>query len=130
MKIVEKVWGRETWIANNRLYCGKILELKKGFRCSIHKHKIKDETFYVLAGAIFLETFDEIGHVYEDNYMGAGASKRIIPKTYHRFTGLTDAQIIEFSTHHEDNDSYRLSVSGKVPDDEMAQICEKAGVPF
>jgi len=24
-----KGWGRELWLANNKLYCGKVLEVKK-----------------------------------------------------------------------------------------------------
>jgi len=47
VKHVEKVWGSEDWIVN-REYCGKVLNLNKGFRCSMHYHKNKDETFYVV----------------------------------------------------------------------------------
>jgi len=32
----------------------------------------------------------------------------------HRFTGLENSEIMEFSTHHEDEDSYRDELSGKV----------------
>ena len=32
----------------------------------------------------------------------------------HRFTGLEHAEIIEFSTHPEDSDSYRVEVGGAV----------------
>jgi mannose-6-phosphate isomerase-like protein (cupin superfamily) len=54
LKIVPKDWGEERWIAN-RDYCGKLLILKKGYRCSLHHHKIKDETFYVSKGRVLLE---------------------------------------------------------------------------
>lgn len=37
---------------------GKILTLKKGFRCSLHTHKIKDETFYILDGEVLMEVFE------------------------------------------------------------------------
>jgi hypothetical protein len=33
MRIVPKAWGREVWIVNSDLYCGKILEIGKGKRC-------------------------------------------------------------------------------------------------
>jgi hypothetical protein len=46
---VDKGWGREVWIANGKLYCGKILEIKKGKRCSLHYHKLKTESFYLPA---------------------------------------------------------------------------------
>ena len=51
----EKVWGAETWLCNTDHYCGKILHLNKGYRCSIHSHKIKDETFYILYGKVLME---------------------------------------------------------------------------
>ena len=53
-KEVQKVWGSEEWIVN-RAYCGKKLILNKGFRCSMHYHKNKDETFYILKGKVLME---------------------------------------------------------------------------
>ena len=50
--IEPKGWGREVWIANNDRYCGKILEIKQGKRCSLHFHKIKTESFYLRAGRL------------------------------------------------------------------------------
>ena len=43
-----------------------------------------------------------------------GDSLRITPGMKHRFTGLEDSEIMEFSTHHKDEDSYRDEESGKV----------------
>lgn len=106
-KEVPKVWGREIWIVN-RSYCGKILMLNKGFRCSMHHHKLKDETFYASKGKVLLE----IG--MKKHVMLPGDSMLIKPYQKHRFTGLEDSEIIEFSTHHDDSDSYRDEVSGKV----------------
>jgi mannose-6-phosphate isomerase-like protein (cupin superfamily) len=107
MEVVEKVWGSEEWIVN-RDYCGKILNLKKGFRCSIHYHKNKDETFYILSGKVLMEVDGE------RKIMKPGEVQLIEPNQKHRFTGLEDSKIIEFSTHHEDEDSYRDEVSGEV----------------
>ncbi len=106
-KKVSKVWGSEEWIANYD-YCGKKLVLNQGFRCSIHYHKNKDETFYILKGKVLMEINNE------KRIMLPGESVRIIPNTKHRFTGLENSEIMEFSTHHEDEDSYRDEVSGQV----------------
>ena len=57
MKTVKKVWGQEEWVVNNDKYCGKILTVKKGFRCSLHYHKKKHETFYVLEGNLLMEVY-------------------------------------------------------------------------
>ena len=108
VKVVDKVWGRELWIVNNDKYCGKILELRAGFRCSYHYHKEKEETFYVLDGKILMEVDRE------KRVMGPGKIQHIKPYQKHRFTGLENSRIIEFSTHHEDSDSYRDTKSEKV----------------
>lgn len=105
----EKAWGSEQWVVNDT-YCGKIMLLKKGFRCSIHYHKIKDETFYILEGKMLLELEGEKA------IMKPGEVIRIKPGQKHRFTALEDTRFIEFSTHHEDEDSYRDTQSGKVED--------------
>ena len=57
-KEVKKEWGKEQWIVN-RDYCGKKLILNKGFRCSMHYHKNKDETFYILTGKVLMEIDNE-----------------------------------------------------------------------
>ena len=98
---VPKVWGEEHWIVN-REYCGKKMVLNKGFRCSMHLHKNKDEVFYVTKGRVFLELGDG------ERVMVPGDHHHVPPGVEHRFWGLEDSEIIEFSTHHEDDDSYRV----------------------
>jgi mannose-6-phosphate isomerase-like protein (cupin superfamily) len=102
---VPKEWGEEHWIVN-REYCGKKLVLRRGFRCSLHYHKVKDEVFYVIAGRVLLEVGSE------RRVMVPGDHQHVPPGTVHRFSGLEDSEIIEFSTHHEDADSYRIERSG------------------
>jgi mannose-6-phosphate isomerase-like protein (cupin superfamily) len=99
---VPKVWGEEHWIVN-REYCGKKMILRQGFRCSMHAHKEKDEVFYVVSGRILLELGDG------ERVMGPGDHQHVPPGVEHRFWGLEDAEIFEFSSHHEDADSYRVS---------------------
>jgi mannose-6-phosphate isomerase-like protein (cupin superfamily) len=107
IKIVPKEWGEERWIVN-RAYCGKILVLKKGYRCSLHHHKLKDETFYITKGSVLMECDGKA------MIMKPGDALLIQPNTKHRFTGLEDSEVFEFSTHHEDSDSYRDELSGKI----------------
>ena len=112
MKTVPKVWGEELWIVNKN-YCGKLLILNKGFRCSLHYHKNKDETFYINKGRVLMELN---GQKY---VMWPGDVQEIKPGDKHRFTGLEDSEIIEFSTHHQDSDSIREELSGKVDLDKI-----------
>lgn len=107
MKKVKKLWGSEEWIVN-KIYCGKILNLNRGFRGSLHFHKKKDETFYILEGKVLLE-LDEGKRILK-----AGESQEILPGQKHRFTPLENSKIIEFSTHHEDSDTYRETKSESV----------------
>lgn len=117
IEVVRKVWGAEEWIVN-RDYCGKILILSKGYQCSYHYHKNKDETFYVLDGKVGMNVEGEKKVLYP------GDIQLINPYQKHRFTGLEDSKIIEFSTHHKDEDSYRdpNMLSGKANLDEWAEL--------
>ena len=108
IKHVSKVWGSEEWLVNNALYCGKFLNLKKGHRCSMHHHKNKHETFYLLKGKNLLEL--NVGK----KIMNEGELQEIVPLDKHRFTGIVDSVILEFSTHHEDEDSYREEDGGAI----------------
>jgi quercetin dioxygenase-like cupin family protein len=113
IKKVLKVWGEEIWMANTNLYCGKLLKLNQGKRCSVHYHKNKDETFYVLSGRVLMELWKK--NNVKTKIMREEEIIRINPKTKHRFSGLEDSIIIEISTHHEDENSYRTEISGEVP---------------
>jgi len=104
---VKKVWGYEKWLENNEKYCCKLLSLKKGYQGSMHYHKIKDEMFLVISGHVRLELGDEVMHLRPGSYV------RILPNTRHRFTGIEDSEIIEASTTHNDDDTYRLEESRK-----------------
>ena len=114
MKTVRKIWGSETWLVNNELYCFKKLYLKKGYQCSLHKHKIKDETFVLKEGKVLLE----YGSMKKRKTIEMEISKevRINPNVYHKFIGLEHSVIFEVSTTHFEIDSYRLTESGKVED--------------
>jgi len=109
---VEKVWGHEEWIVNNHKYCGKKLVLKAGHRCSMHQHVVKDETFYILSGKVLLET--DYKEVKEAKLMTPGDVIHIEIGMWHRFTGIVDSEIMEFSTFHMEEDSVRKELSGKV----------------
>ena len=103
----KKVWGYETWLCNTDKYCGKVLHLKKGYRCSIHHHKLKEEHFHILCGRVLMEVGDETYVMKKGDTIG------IEPHENHRFTGITDADILEISTTHYEDDSYRLTKSEK-----------------
>ena len=103
-----KGWGKEIWIVNSDLYCGKKLILSNGKRCSIHYHKIKDETFYIQRGMVQMDVY-LAGYPgsFERRIMIPGDVLHIPPHLPHQFLGLEDSEIFEFSTQHFEEDSYR-----------------------
>jgi len=105
---VQKGWGKETIIVNNDLYCGKILSFKAGSKFSMHFHSSKHETFYVLKGfGIMKGVNTEDASVFDINLI-PGIIITIPQLSPHQIFADTDMEVIEFSTHHEDSDSYRV----------------------
>lgn len=105
--IINKTWGLEEVFCNEPEYCGKLLHLNPGKKCSLHYHPVKKETFHVLYGFVRLE------HGDKDELLNAGDSRTIMPKTPHRFSSTAGAGILEISMHHEDSDVVRLEPSGQ-----------------
>lgn len=109
IKTVEKLWGREYWIANTPLYCLKLLQINPGGCCSLHYHPKKDETFYVNEGSCHVQIGEETRELVP------GDSVRIPPGTPHRFWvpkgQAKGCEIMEVSTHHDDSDVIRLEES-------------------
>ncbi len=107
-EIINKGWGQERVIVNNADYCGKFLEFKAGAKFSMHFHAKKHETFYVLEGKGVLRGINtELATVFE-YALNPGVVLTIEPLSPHQIFAETDIKIIEFSTHHEDSDSYRV----------------------
>ena len=115
--IVLKPWGYELWIENNNLYCGKHLHVLPEKWCSVHYHKNKKETFYIIHGELLVQLwyncdisqFNEC-EGFKNIILTRGQSITIDTMTPHRFTSALDytCDFIEISTHHRDDDSYRL----------------------
>lgn len=107
MKFVPKGWGSELWIHNGDLYCGKKLTLMKGKKGSLHYHKNKTETFFLQSGKLRLELKYADGSE-ETLIMEPGDAVHLPAGTIHRYTGLEDSEMFEFSTKHDDSDTYRI----------------------
>ena len=103
-----KGWGHELWLVNIPEYCGKVLHIEAGKRCSLHFHKIKTETMYLSKGRVRM-IYGPIDNPKESTkIMEVGDVFHIPPLLAHRFEALEDSDIIEFSTQHFESDSYRI----------------------
>ena len=107
-----KGWGYELWLTNNGKYCGKILHFNAGKRCSLHYHKLKHEHFYVSSGIFMVRFAKSPTEAYCDNVeeknLYAGDVLEIPPLLVHQMIALPESEIIEISTQHFEDDSYRV----------------------
>ena len=109
IKIVPKGWGYEKWIVNTDLYCGKLLHIIKGKKCSWHYHKLKDETFYLQEGRLLVRYSDEDDIEKSGQLiMERGDKFHVYNGLRHQMTALEDSDLFEFSTQHFDEDSNRI----------------------
>ncbi len=107
--IEPKGWGREVWIANNDRYCGKILEIRRGKRLSLHFHKLKTETFFLRAGKLKVRVKESAqADSVEEFVLNAGECMDVPIGLVHQMEALEDSELFEFSNQHFDTDSYRL----------------------
>ena len=109
-KVVDKEWGYEIWMANNEVndYCGKILHIVQGHKFSMHFHRDKHETFYILKGKVLLKTIKTEDTEIEEVILEEGDAYEINRLVPHQVEALEEADIIESSTFHRDEDSYRV----------------------
>lgn len=104
---VEKGWGEEVLIVNLD-YCGKLLCFKKGAKLSMHHHGYKAESFLISAGRILFRYIDTSDASVHEQIMENGDIVDIPRLLPHQIEALEDTVVTEFSTHHEDDDSYRV----------------------
>ncbi len=117
MKIVEKPWGREVWVAHTDRYALKIIEIKQGNRSSLQLHRVKHEHLYVDRGTFRIEHEDAEGTMQVAT-LGPGEVIEIRPGTRHRAEAVTDVRLIEVSTPELDDvvrlaDDYGRSSGGQ-----------------
>lgn len=130
--IVKKLWGYESILVNLPQYCSKILTvLPNDYYSSLHFHKLKQETFTILRGALFLEVYaplEELAHLVAFDselikslklvsraiYRPCHKEITIKPLQAHRFWSAEPqiAEFLETSTFDDPKDSYRIVPSG------------------
>ena len=115
IRIVEKIWGEEYILPHTDGYTTKFMKVKPGGRCSIHFHRIKNETFVLVAGELIVAYFTQEGEEVQ-KLMKNPFDSLILPKcTPHTFFVQSNtsqpAFFIESSTADLPSDSYRLNRS-------------------
>jgi mannose-6-phosphate isomerase-like protein (cupin superfamily) len=112
MEIHSKKWGEEVWVENNDKYCGKLLRFNAGKKCSYHYHKLKTETFLLHYGKMIIRfgLSDDISQATE-LVLNKGERFHVPIGLRHQMEAIEDSELIEFSTTHFEEDSYRITES-------------------
>lgn len=105
---VAKGWGSELIWATNDHYCSKFLNFNTGARFSMHFHRDKTETWYVLSGRFEIETIDTQTAQVHTKILGTGGVHHNPTLVPHRITCLEEGTIIEVSTPDSVEDNYRV----------------------
>lgn len=109
LKTVPKAWGSETWAINTPEYCLKLLRFSAGRAFSTHYHWVKTESWLCQEGQLRLDYFDLATAAPLTRLINPGDVIHIPAGNPHKLTAITDALILEASTTHRDEDSYRIA---------------------
>lgn len=105
---VEKGWGHELIWATNDKYCGKLLTFKKGAKFSMHFHREKDETWYVLDGEFLVHWINTLNAGIITTKLKPGDTWHNEPLSPHQIECVEAGTIIEVSTPDSVEDNYRI----------------------
>jgi mannose-6-phosphate isomerase-like protein (cupin superfamily) len=113
LETIQKEWGQEK-VLKREPYTIKVMSLKKGYYCSLHLHREKEETFTLLKGKLKITTISKAGEESHLVLENPGDSLTIKPMTPHTFKSLEgNATFLECSTEDKVTDSYRIYPSGR-----------------
>ena len=106
----------------NREYCKKILVQLPGQSHPYHFHRLKEETFQVLWGEMFLDIDGE------ERLLRPGDTAVVLPGAWHKFRTERGCVVEEISTTHHNNDSvYKDPKINKLPREERKTIVKHWG---
>ena len=104
-----KGWGKELWWCNGEKYCGKSLFFTKGKKCSFHFHKLKSEHFVLHSGKLIVRFGLEPDLTKAETLEMSPGDVFFVPQgLIHQMEAIEDSELLEFSTQHFEEDSYRI----------------------
>jgi len=109
-RVETKGWGEEIIFADHPEYAGKLLVFKKqNAKFSMHFHRVKKETWYVISGCFRLDRINTNNAEKITSTLEEGDAVDILPCEPHRLTCLSDGgTLVEVSTHDDPDDNYRV----------------------
>jgi len=114
---VQKHWGEERILVNSDKYAAKLMVVYPGWQTSLHRHKVKHETFVCITGVGFID----LEHNDQESSLRLSPGTRVeIPEdTWHRFGSDNGMMLLEVSTHDDSSDCERKLESCKLVIDDL-----------
>ena len=106
---VSKGWGSEEFWAINDLYCDKLMHFDTGAKFSMHFHREKDESWYVLSGKFTVRYIDTADASVHEAELNAGDTWHNVPLLPHQLICVEAGTVIEVSTPDSVEDNYRVA---------------------
>jgi mannose-6-phosphate isomerase-like protein (cupin superfamily) len=93
----EKCWGKVYHIFSDPHAAVSVLEVKKGFQCSIHKHEERANQFTVQEGEILVEIWasDDTEGWFSPYHLKPGMTLVVPSGKWHRFIVLESGRLVE-----------------------------------
>lgn len=104
----EKGWGHEDIWATNDLYCGKMMHFKTDKKFSMHFHKDKDETWFVISGRFLVRYITTQDAKIHEQVLEPGDVWHNPPLLPHQLYCMESGVICEVSTPDSVEDNYRV----------------------
>ena len=92
--ITGKIWGKTEQLLKNPLVEFHRIDVKEGFRCSVHRHQFKWNMFYVVSGELAIHLINE-NKPDDITILKAGDHTTLAPGRYHEFRCWKDCVAFE-----------------------------------
>ena len=106
---VEKGWGSELIWATNDKYCGKMMNFNTGSKFSMHFHKEKEETWYILKGKFIVKWINTDTSESREQTLIEGSVWHNPPCSPHQLICVEEGTVLEVSTPDSVEDNYRIA---------------------
>ena len=105
---VKKGWGHELIWASTDQYCGKLMVFDEGAKFSMHFHREKDESWYILSGEFLVHWINTFNADVITTLLKEGDTWQNEPCSPHQVECVKAGTIIEVSTPDSVEDNYRV----------------------
>jgi mannose-6-phosphate isomerase-like protein (cupin superfamily) len=104
----EKGWGHEDiWVTTDK-YCGKMMHFKNGKKFSMHFHRDKEETWFVISGKFLVRYITTQDAKIYEKVLEPGDVWHNPPLLPHQLFCMEEGVICEVSTPDSVEDNYRV----------------------